>query len=77
MGDPYLFSSIAAVVIGGVSILGGRGHYLGALAGSIVLTALVSMLLAKNMPDYGRDIVYGVAELGIALLYGRGEREET
>jgi ribose transport system permease protein len=77
MGDPYLFSSIAAVVIGGVSILGGRGHYLGALAGSVVLTALVSMLLAKNMPDYGRDIVYGVAVLGIALLYGRGEPEET
>ena len=27
MGDPYLFQSIAAVVIGGVYILGGRGHY--------------------------------------------------
>ena len=35
MGDPYLFQSIAAVVIGGVSILGGRGHYLGTAAGSI------------------------------------------
>jgi ribose transport system permease protein len=77
MGDPYLFQSIAAVVIGGVSILGGRGHYLGALAGSVTLTALVSVLLAKNMPDYGRDIVYGVAVLGIALLYARGEREAT
>jgi ribose transport system permease protein len=75
MGDPYLFQSIAAVVIGGVSILGGRGHYLGALAGSVTLTALVSVLLAKDMPDYGRDIVYGVVVLGIALLYGRGERE--
>jgi ribose transport system permease protein len=75
MGDPYLFQSIAAVVIGGVSILGGRGHYLGALAGSVTLTALVSVLLAKDMPDYGRDIVYGVVVLGIALLYGRAERE--
>lgn len=77
MGDPYLFQSIAAVVIGGVSILGGRGHYLGALAGSITLTALVSVLLAKDMPDYGRDMVYGVAVLGIALLYTRGERDEA
>jgi ribose transport system permease protein len=77
MGDPYLFQSIAAVVIGGVSILGGRGHYLGALAGSITLTALVSVLLAKDMPDYGRDIVYGVVVLVIALLYGRAEREST
>lgn len=77
MGDPYLFQSIAAVVIGGVSILGGRGHYLGALAGSVTLTALVSVLLAKDMPDYGRDIVYGVVVLGIALLYGRAESETT
>jgi ribose transport system permease protein len=75
MGDPYLFQSIAAVVIGGVYILGGRGHYLGVVAGAAVLTAVVSVLLAKDMPDYGRDIVYGGTVLVIALLYGRGERE--
>jgi ribose transport system permease protein len=71
MGDPYLFQSIAAVVIGGVSILGGRGHYLGTVAGSVTLVALVSLLLAESMPDWGRDIVYGVAILVILLLYGR------
>jgi ribose transport system permease protein len=74
MGDPYLFQSIAAVVIGGVSILGGRGHYLGSVAGSITLVALISLLLAENMPDWGRDIVYGVAILVILLLYGRERR---
>ncbi len=74
MGDPYLFQSIAAAVIGGVSILGGRGHYLGALAGSITLVALVSVLLAENMPDWGRNVVYGLAILGILLLYGRERR---
>ena len=35
LGDPFLFQSIAAAVIGGVSILGGRGHYLGTVAGAI------------------------------------------
>ena len=39
MGDPYLFQSIAAVVIGGVSILGGRGHYVGMVAGAVGLVA--------------------------------------
>jgi ribose transport system permease protein len=58
-------------VIGGVSILGGRGHYLGTVAGSVTLVALVSLLLAESMPDWGRDIVYGVAILVILLLYGR------
>jgi ribose transport system permease protein len=75
MGDPYLFQSIAAAVIGGVSILGGRGHYLGTLAGSITLVALVSVLLAENMPDWGRSVVYGGAILVILLAYGR-ERQQ-
>jgi ribose transport system permease protein len=75
MGDPYLFQSIAAAVIGGVSILGGRGHYLGSLAGSITLVALVSVLLAENMPDWGRSVVYGGAILVILLLYGRERRQ--
>ena len=75
MGTPYLFQSIAAVVIGGVSILGGRGNYLGAAAGAVSLTALVSVLLALNMPDYGRSIIYGVVILVLLLLYGREQRE--
>lgn len=75
MGDPYLFQSIAAVVIGGTYILGGRGHYTGTVAGAIVLTALVSVLLAKSAPDYARDIVYGVVILAILLLYGRRKEE--
>ncbi len=76
MGTPYLFQSIAAVVIGGVYMLGGRGHYLGAAAGAVTLVALVSVLLAMNMPDYGRNIIYGIVILVLLLLYGREEREE-
>ncbi len=76
MGDPYLFQSIAAVVIGGVYMLGGRGHYLGAAAGAVTLVALVSVLLAMNMPDYGRNIIYGIVILLLLLLYGREEKQE-
>jgi ribose transport system permease protein len=76
MGDPYLFQSIAAVVIGGVYILGGRGSYVGTVAGSISLVVLVSVLLTLNMPDYGRSIIYGVVILMLLLLYGR-EDERT
>jgi ribose transport system permease protein len=76
MGNPYLFQSIAAVVIGGVYMLGGRGHYLGAAAGAVTLVALVSVLLAMNMPDYGRNIIYGIVILVLLLLYGREEKEE-
>lgn len=75
MGTPYLFQSIAAVVIGGVSILGGRGSYLGAAAGAVSLTALISVLLALNMPEYGRSIIYGIVILVLLLLYGREQKE--
>ncbi|HEX6515713.1 MAG TPA: ABC transporter permease [Nocardioidaceae bacterium] len=71
LGDPYLLQSVAAVVIGGVSILGGRGLFLGAVAGAIILTTLVTLLQALSMPEYGRDIVYGIVILVILLLYGR------
>jgi ribose transport system permease protein len=74
MGDPYLFHSIAAAVIGGISILGGRGNYLGTVAGAVSLVALISLLQAENMPEYGRSIVYGVAILVVLVLFGREER---
>jgi ribose transport system permease protein len=54
-GGPYLFQSIAAVVIGGAYILGGRG-YTGNAAGAVTLVALVSVLLAMNMAAYGRAL---------------------
>jgi ribose transport system permease protein len=76
MGDPYLFQSIAAVVIGGVYILGGRGHYLGVVAGAITLTALLSILLAKDIEDWVRNVVYGVVIIAILLLYGREPAED-
>ena len=40
MGDAYLLPSIAAVVIGGTNILGGRGRYLGTLVGVILIVLL-------------------------------------
>lgn len=75
MGEPFLFQSIAAVVIGGTSILGGRGHYVGSVAGSIALVTLMSVLLAMNMPEFGRSIIYGVIILALLLLYGREQGE--
>jgi ribose transport system permease protein len=71
LGDPYLFESIAAVVVGGVSILGGRGHYLGVAAGSVTLVAIVTLLQAERVPEYGRSIIYGLVILAILFAYSR------
>ncbi len=74
MGDAYLLPAIAAVVLGGTSILGGRGSYLGTVAGVMLITLLQSILSVMQLPEFGRQIIYGVVILGMLLLYGRGPR---
>ncbi|OQM74346.1 ABC transporter permease [Manganibacter manganicus] len=71
MGDAYLLPSIAAVVLGGTSILGGRGSYLGTVAGVILITLLQSILSVMQMPEAGRQIIYGIVIVAMLLLYGR------
>jgi len=63
MGDAYLFTSIAAVAIGGASILGGSGHYIGTIAGALVLTILSGLLPALNLSSGALLVVYGAVIL--------------
>ena len=74
MGDPYLLPAIAAVVLGGTSILGGRGNYLGTVAGVILITLLQSILSVMQMPEFGRHVTYGVVIIAMLLIYGRGRK---
>ncbi|MFI5011087.1 MAG: ABC transporter permease [Hyphomicrobiales bacterium] len=74
MGDAYLLPSIAAVVIGGTNILGGRGRYLGTLVGVILIVLLNSVLSIMEMPEAGRQVIYGAVIIMMLLVYGRGER---
>ena len=71
MGDAYLLPSIAAVVLGGASILGGRGNYIGTVAGVILITLLQSILSVAQIQEAGRQVIYGVVIIGMLLLYGR------
>ena len=73
MGDDYLLPSIAAVVVGGGLITGGRGHYLGMLAGVLLLTALQTLLAGSNLPYATRAILYGLVVLG-AVIAARAAR---
>jgi len=76
MGDPYLLPAIAAVVLGGTSILGGRGSYLGTVAGVILITVLESILSVMQISDSARQIIYGAMIVVMMLVYGRDRRTE-
>lgn len=79
IGQPYLFASIAAVAVGGASILGGRGSYYGTVAGALTLTILGDLLPLFHLQQPALDIVYGVVILvGVYLarlgrILGRGD----
>jgi len=74
MGDAYVLPAIAAVVIGGTNILGGRGRYLGTVVGVILIVLLNSVLSIMEMPEAGRQIIYGLVIISMLLVYGRGEK---
>lgn len=60
MGDFILFQSIAVVAIGGASMSGGKGNYIGTIAGALLLTVANGMLSAFMMPDAVKNIIYGM-----------------
>ena len=74
IGDPYLLSSITAVVLGGTSILGGRGSYAGSIAGAILLVTMTALITVVNASAGWRSILFGCLILGLLPLSGREAR---
>jgi ribose transport system permease protein len=74
IGDPYLLSSIAAVVLGGTSILGGAGTYFGTIPGSILLVTITALITVVNASPGWRSILFGTLVLVLLLLAGREQR---
>ena len=72
MGDSYLLPSIAAVVVGGSSILGGSGTFIGTVRGAILLTTLGTLISAIGQSEGWRPVIEG-GIIVIALLVLRGE----
>jgi ribose transport system permease protein len=74
MGDAYLLPSIAAIVLGGTNVLGGTGQYTGTVVGVILIVLLQSILSVLQMPEAGRQVIYGGVLVTMLLIYGRGAR---
>lgn len=72
MGDPYQFTSIACVLVGGASVLGGSGHYLGTIAAAFLLTIVGAVLTIYGVGAGIQAIFYGSTILGSAWLLGSG-----
>jgi ribose transport system permease protein len=71
LGEPYLFPSIAAVVVGGTVLAGGKGSYFGTMSGALVLRLIDSLLQALRLQEAYQLIVLGVVLLFLISIYGR------
>ncbi len=60
-GEGFLLYAIAAPIIGGVSVFGGRGHVPGILGGVLLLTVIHVGLSIVNVPSFYVDMIGGLA----------------
>jgi ribose transport system permease protein len=71
LADSYVLPSVAAAVIGGTSILGGRGGYAGTIVGALILTVLSSLLSSLGLPEAVRQVLFGSIIVVVAAAYTR------
>jgi ribose transport system permease protein len=71
LADSYVLPSVAAAVIGGTSIMGGRGGYGGTLIGALILTVISSLLSSLGYPEAVRQVLFGSIIVAVAAAYTR------
>ncbi len=69
--DSQVLPSVAAAVIGGTSIMGGRGGYGGTILGALILTVLTALLTVLGLPEPSRQILFGTIIVVVAAAYTR------
>ena len=69
--DSAVLPSVAAAVIGGTSILGGRGGYGGTIVGALILTVVSSLLSSLGYPEAVRQVLFGAIIVAVAAAYTR------
>jgi ribose transport system permease protein len=69
MGSNYVMPSIAAAVVGGVSLSGGDGNYLGVILGAIFLQTLTNLLVALGWGDAGKWMGFGIVLFVLLIVY--------
>jgi ribose transport system permease protein len=71
LADSYVLPSVAAAVIGGTSIMGGRGGYGGTIVGALILTVMGALLNSLGYPEAVRQVLYGAIIVVVAAAYTR------
>jgi len=76
MGSNYVMPSIAAAVVGGVSLTGGDGNYIGVILGAIFLQTLTNLLVALGWGDAGKWLGFGIVLFVLLIVYVGNRRSK-
>ena len=71
VGDSYLFLAVGAVVVGGTSLVGGRGSYTGTIIGAVLITLLSTILVGLRQSEAVQELLIGVIIIVAVSLFGR------
>ena len=77
VGDTYLFLTLAAVVVGGTSLLGGWVGYGLSVIGVLVLQVLNSTLIGWGLSFEGQQFILGLLIIPMVALYARSPHIRT
>ena len=69
--DTDVLPSVAAAVIGGTSIMGGRGGFGGTIVGVLILTVITSLISSLGYPEAVRQVLFGAIIVAVAAAYTR------
>lgn len=67
MGDSYGLQTVAAVVVGGTSLLGGEGSVVGTVIGALLLTIIMNVMNLLGISSFAQPAIVGVVIIGMVL----------
>jgi ribose transport system permease protein len=70
-GELYELDAIAAVIIGGTLLTGGRGTLIGSILGVLVFTTITDIFILNNLPTEVQNIAKGLIIVAAVLLQRR------
>lgn len=75
VGNNYDPANIAAVILGGTAVTGGKGSYVGTIAGVMIMTIITDFLTIVNVAESVRMMVNGIILIVLLIVYSRNRKE--